>query len=83
MSRAGGPFSGLFWRRQRRFLAIDFDSCQVRIVQAEQAPGGPRILKLAAAEVPSDLDIADNLVLRAARLAGADEKVRIFTARGR
>jgi Tfp pilus assembly PilM family ATPase len=58
MTRAAGPFSGLL-RRQRRFLAIDFDSRQVRIVQAEPSAGAPRILKLAAADVPVGVDTTD------------------------
>jgi Tfp pilus assembly PilM family ATPase len=59
MTRSGGPLSGLLWRRQRRFLAVDFDSRQVRIVQAELGLGGVRILKLASVEVPAGVDTGD------------------------
>lgn len=40
------------WRRQGRFLAVDYDSRQIRVVQAERALGGVRVLKLAATDVP-------------------------------
>ncbi|MBM4017167.1 MAG: hypothetical protein FJ288_02385 [Planctomycetes bacterium] len=47
-------------RRQGRFIAIDFDSRQLRIVHGEQTVGGGvRILRLATADVPDGLDVAD------------------------
>jgi Tfp pilus assembly PilM family ATPase len=50
---------GLARRTSRRFSAIDFDSRQLRIVHAEQTSSGVRIIKLATADVPEGLDIAD------------------------
>ena len=47
------------WRRQGRFLAVDFDSRQVRVVLAERALGGVKILKLAATEVPEGTSTED------------------------
>ncbi|MBE3099404.1 MAG: pilus assembly protein PilM [Planctomycetes bacterium] len=51
--------------QQRRFSAIDFDSRHVRIVQGEQTAGGARIVKLATADVPEGLDMADPQALGA------------------
>jgi type IV pilus assembly protein PilM len=55
----------LFGKRRRsrprrgRFVAVDFDSWHLRIVQAEATADGIRILKLAAADVPEDLSFDD------------------------
>ncbi len=62
MKRLAGKLA-FAWRRQGRFLAVDFDSRQIRVVQAEQAPGGVKILKLAATEVPEGTSIEDPAAL--------------------
>jgi Tfp pilus assembly PilM family ATPase len=62
----------------RRFVAVDFDSRQVRLVQAERSGSGARILRIAGRAAPEGLDLADakaiGELLRAAlkenRLAG-------------
>ena len=51
--------------QQRRFSAIDFDSRHVWIAQGEQTAGGARIVKLATADVPEGLDMADPQALGA------------------
>jgi Tfp pilus assembly PilM family ATPase len=43
----------------RRFVAIDFDSRWLRMVQAERVGDRLRILKLASFAVPGDLDVSD------------------------
>jgi len=58
MKRLFGKWAGSGLRRGR-FVALDFDSRQVRIVQADLSPSGVRISKLAAAEIPKGLDLAD------------------------
>jgi type IV pilus assembly protein PilM len=62
MRRLAGKLA-LPFRRQGRFLAIDFDSRQVRVVQAELTLGGVRVLKLAATEVPEGVDTTDPVAL--------------------
>jgi len=42
-----------------RFCAIDFDSRQLRVVQAERSGDRTRIVKLASADMPPDLDAAN------------------------
>jgi Tfp pilus assembly PilM family ATPase len=52
------------WRRQGRFLAVDYDSRQIRVVQAERSPGGGvKILKLAATELPEGTSAEDPQVM--------------------
>jgi Tfp pilus assembly PilM family ATPase len=46
-------------RGGRRFSAIDFDSRQLRVAEAEATSSGVRILKLVTADMPAGLDIAD------------------------
>jgi len=46
-------------KRHRRFVAVDFDSRQMRIVQAEQAGSATRILKLITVNMPEELDISN------------------------
>jgi type IV pilus assembly protein PilM len=43
----------------RRFVAVDFDSRQVRIVQAERAGAGIRILRILGRPAPEGMDLAD------------------------
>ena len=43
----------------KRFLAVDFDSNQVRIVQAQRAGGQVKILQLTALDIPAGLDVSD------------------------
>lgn len=43
----------------RRFVAVDFDSSHLYLVQAEQAGGHNRILRMVAQPVPSELDMSD------------------------
>ena len=43
----------------RRFVAVDFDSRQVRLVQAERAGAGVRILRIMGSPAPEGMDIAD------------------------
>jgi Tfp pilus assembly PilM family ATPase len=50
---------GLRRRQGRRFAAVDFDSRQLRIAQAERTSAGVRITRLATADVPEGLDVAD------------------------
>ncbi len=51
---------GLTGSRPRgRFTAVDFDSRQVRIVQAEHTADGVRILKMIAGAMPDGLDVED------------------------
>ncbi len=45
--------------RLRRFVAVDFDSRQLRLVQAERSGGKTRILKLASVPMPDGLDPSD------------------------
>jgi len=46
-------------RGGRRFSAIDFDSRQLRVAEAEATSSGVRILKLVTADMPAGLDMAD------------------------
>jgi Tfp pilus assembly PilM family ATPase len=46
-------------RKTGRFCAVDFDRDQVRVVQAEFSGERTRVLRLAAAAVPEDLDLTD------------------------
>jgi Tfp pilus assembly PilM family ATPase len=46
-------------RGGRRFSAIDFDSRQLRVAEAEATSSGIRILKLVTADMPAGLDRAD------------------------
>ena len=43
----------------RRFAAIDFDSRELRVVLAEWVNGATRIIRLARAEIPEDIDPTD------------------------
>jgi len=55
-----GKLAGVLRGRQgRRFIAIDFDSRQLRVVEAELTSSGVRIIKLATADMPAGLDMAD------------------------
>jgi len=45
--------------RARRFVAVDFDSRQLRVVQAESAGNRVRILKTGGVEMPEGLDITN------------------------
>lgn len=45
--------------RRGRFVAVDLDRWHLRIVEADATADGVRILKLAAADVPEDLDLDD------------------------
>ena len=55
-----GKIAGAFRGRQaRRFSAVDFDSRQLRVAEAELTSSGVRIIKLATAEMPAGLDMAD------------------------
>jgi len=55
-----GKLAGVFKGRQgRRFSAIDFDSRQLRVVEAELTSSGVRIIKLATADMSAGLDMAD------------------------
>jgi len=48
------------WGRwARRFLAVDFDTRQLRIVQAERSAGQVRLHRLIAVDVPEALDVSD------------------------
>ncbi|MBS3821829.1 MAG: pilus assembly protein PilM, partial [Phycisphaerae bacterium] len=50
------------WRarfRQRRFLAVDFDSSQLRIAHVAKGPLGPRVRRLVAREIPPPVDITE------------------------
>lgn len=46
-------------RKSRHFVAVDFDSRQLRIVQAEHARGATRILRLITVNMPEALDASD------------------------
>ena len=43
----------------KRFVGIDFDSCQLRIVQGERVTRRTRIGRLLALEIPGEVDTAD------------------------
>ncbi len=43
----------------RRFVAVDFDARQLRVVHAERAGGGARVLKIAAVSPPGGVDVRD------------------------
>jgi len=45
--------------RYRRFATVDFDSCRLRVVIAEQTPTGTHIHSAAEAAVPDDMDMSD------------------------
>lgn len=45
--------------RYRRFATVDFDSCRLRVVVAEQTPTGTQIRSAAEAAVPDDMDMSD------------------------
>jgi Tfp pilus assembly PilM family ATPase len=45
--------------RPRRFVAVDFDSRHLRVVQAERVGKSTRVLRLASECIPDDLDTAD------------------------
>jgi Tfp pilus assembly PilM family ATPase len=46
-------------RRSRRFVAVDFDSHALRLVQAEQVGSIPRILMMREFPFPQDLNVSD------------------------
>ncbi len=54
--RNGNRGEGL---RRGKFVAVDFDSWHLRIVQAEATADGIRVLKLAAADMPESLDTGE------------------------
>lgn len=52
---------GLSQRRKvGRFCAVDFDSRQLRLVQAEAGGGPTRILKVVTADMPDGIDLGDS-----------------------
>ena len=53
MAAAGGKLSG------RRFVAVDFDSLQMRIAQAELNGQGVRVRRLVDVPVPEEVSLSD------------------------
>jgi len=60
----------------RRFSAVDFDSRQLRVVEAELTSSGVRIIKLATAEMPAGLDMADAQAI-GAFIGGTLDKMKL------
>ena len=60
MNGIRGQLSRMLLRRgDRRFVAVDFDSRRLRLVHAERAGGGLRIVRLIVRPMPEGLDIAE------------------------
>lgn len=57
MSRRGSKTSLLGRLRRRRFLAIDFDSAQLRVADVVRGPLRPRVRRLVACDMPADVQL--------------------------
>ena len=45
--------------KARKFIAVDFDSRHLRVVQAQHTGGVTRVLKLTQVDMPEEMDLAD------------------------